>query len=586
MEAATSAAATAGRFDEHSYLDSGFPVRVFMTEPTYLDVLNISSIGTSIPAVGGPAQNRPNHKHTNSSSSSGELAQLQKQMMLEMAGGTSSIQQQQLLLLQTGVAGVMAGTNNLENIQASEHQEDRGSSLNGSVVQLLGVPNSAADGEVTTPGFRSLQGLVSPGTEELQGCCAALMMLRDLQHPDSAAAAEVKELVPKAYAPGNRGGFRVGAAAVTAAAAARAGGYLGHSGSSAGMPGGGGAAAAVGRLAGLVAAGEVQAGVAGTAAAAEALQEGLGEEEQQLQLGLRRGKRQRKPQRWGEQLLMLDQLVDDVVGESHSSGGVNDWEQQRHVTWQQPPLQEGDVGMADPAQEAEEPEDDAGDASYDAAADGDAEMLDYEQEMAIEEEGVSHHGRRSSSLRGTRQAAGADSSSGDYYPAAGGGSTAKSGRRRKRGSSGGGGARLPKARKIKKGAKPLYDNDGAVNDSAAREYATASSYLGVSKKRTGKWQAAVRFGHDGAYAFWCCYTCPKTAARARDAAALALRGPGSARLNFPEDSYSDDELLAAAAQILAKHPHLHSHLGHPLVADLSLTQAAAVTEGVSEPPSI
>jgi hypothetical protein len=382
------------------------------------------------------------------------------------------------------------------------------------------------------------------------------MMLRDLQHPDSAAAAEIKELVPKAYAPGSRGGFRVGAAAVTAAAAARASGYLGQSSSNAGTNGA--AAAGSGRLPGLAAAAGVKAGgIQGTAADQEALQDDqVAEQEQQLQLALRRGKRQRKPQRWGEQLLMLDQLVDDVVAESHSSGGFRDWEQ-RHVTWQQP-LPQAEVGVGDPALAAAEgPEDDAGDASYDAAADGDAEMLDYEQEMEIDEEGASHHFRRSSSHRGAKKVTGGDSSaSGDYHPATGGGSTAKSGRRRKRGSSGsGGGARLPKARKIRKGAKPLYDNDGAVNDSTAREHSTVSSYLGVSKKRTGKWQAAVRFGHDGAYAFWCCYNCPKTAARARDAAALALRGPGSARLNFPEDSYSDDELLAAAAQILAKHPH-------------------------------
>jgi len=84
------------------------------------------------------------------------------------------------------------------------------------------------------------------------------MMLRDLQHPDSAAAAEIKELVPKAYASGTRGGFRAGAAAVTAAAAARASGYLGQSSSSAGMTGAAAAATAVAagtnRLSGLAAA--------------------------------------------------------------------------------------------------------------------------------------------------------------------------------------------------------------------------------------------------------------------------------------------------------------------------------------------
>jgi hypothetical protein len=95
----------------------------------------------------------------------------------------------------------------------------------------------------------------------------------------------------------------------------------------------------------------------------------------------------------------------------------------------------------------------------------------------------------------------------------------------------------------------------------------------VSKKRSGKWQAAVRFGHDGAYAFWCCFGCPHVAARARDAAALALRGPGSARLNFPEESYTGDEIMSAAEQILAKHPQLA--LDHPLVMGMSAAEVAA-----------
>jgi len=52
MDVPTSA--TAGHFEDHQYLDAGFPVRALLAEPTYLDVLNISTIGTSIPAVGGP----------------------------------------------------------------------------------------------------------------------------------------------------------------------------------------------------------------------------------------------------------------------------------------------------------------------------------------------------------------------------------------------------------------------------------------------------------------------------------------------------------------------------------------------------
>jgi hypothetical protein len=134
------------------------------------------------------------------------------------------------------------------------------------------------------------------------------------------------------------------------------------------------------------------------------------------------------------------------------------------------------------------------------------------------------------------------------------GAAAGAARRRSAGKRGGGRGRyMP--RKLKD-TKAIFERAGGsaaadVDMPAPLSHSWGScSYLGVSKKRSGKWQAAVRFGHDGSYAFWCCYGCPKQAARARDAAALALRGPAAARLNFPEDTYSDAEVLAAAAHIL------------------------------------
>jgi hypothetical protein len=149
--------------------------------------------------------------------------------------------------------------------------------------------------------------------------------------------------------------------------------------------------------------------------------------------------------------------------------------------------------------------------------------------------------------------------------AAGGGRRRSAGASKRAGGSGRG--RQP-TRKLKD-SRAIFERSTGAGDGdmpAPLSHSWGScSYLGVSKKRSGKWQAAVRFGHDGSYAFWCCYGCPKQAARARDAAALALRGPAAARLNFAEETYSDAEVLAAAAHIL----------------QVSMSACLGVLEGVS-----
>jgi hypothetical protein len=188
------------------------------------------------------------------------------------------------------------------------------------------------------------------------------------------------------------------------------------------------------------------------------------------------------------------------------------------------------------------------DVSYDAAADAAVESADYEaeEEMDMDDEEYDVTTGKRNSSRGN------------------GGSGGNSRVRRA--------AALQRAhgssRKSRRANAPMYESEAAVPANAG-----SASFLGVSKKRSGKWQAAVRFGHDGAYAFWCCFGCPRVAARARDAAALALRGPGSARLNFPEESYTGDEIMSAAEQILAKHPQLA--LDHPLVMGMSAAEVAA-----------
>jgi hypothetical protein len=257
------------------------------------------------------------------------------------------------------------------------------------------------------------------------------------------------------------------------------------------------------------------------------------------QLG--RGKRVRKPQQWSQQMQLLDQLVDSV---EHSAGSSADFHAHPHAQGAAVLAVATDGGPAAkrlkraPGQGLQGAagmpgfEDDEADESYDAAADtnGDeeeaAELAEYEEEL------MQH-----------------DQADGDAAAGAAGGTN----RRRSTGKRGNGRGRyMP--RKLKD-TKAIFERAGGaaadVDMPAPLSHSWGScSYLGVSKKRSGKWQAAVRFGHDGSYAFWCCYGCPKQAARARDAAALALRGPAAARLNFPEDTYSDAEVLAAAAHIL------------------------------------
>uniref|UniRef100_A0A383VIU0 AP2/ERF domain-containing protein n=1 Tax=Tetradesmus obliquus TaxID=3088 RepID=A0A383VIU0_TETOB len=458
-------------------------------------------------------------------------------------------------------------------------------------------------------GPKVLQGtLLSPGAniEELEGCCQALMMLGAMQqqqqqecqagkaaaqhtkahskHPQHQQLQRVAGRAARSSSSGGRGaaaaaaGDRDSAGSVhTATADGRQ-----RRGSEQGQ-----AAHAAQQLAAIAAGADSEAASAGS--------QGLG-----------RGKRQRKPQHWGEQMLMLDQIVARELGSSAAAAeGAEGTTPEEYAAAAAVAALSEDGGGSGAASDAElhgprrkrRQQSNLAVAGVPAAAEGD-DAAAAEQQQHCAAGGSSRRARGSFegeewaaeddvSYDAAADLAGADSA--DYeieeaemdiddeeYDAA----AAKRGGSRGNGGSGGN-SRLRRAaalqrahgssRKSRRANAPMYESEVAVPANAG-----SASFLGVSKKRSGKWQAAVRFGHDGAYAFWCCYGCPRVAARARDAAALALRGPGSARLNFPEESYTGDEIMAAAATILAKHPQLA--LDHPLVMGMRPAEVAAAAE--------
>jgi hypothetical protein len=387
---------------------------------------------------------------------------------------------------------------------------------------------------VLVPASMLSPGVFTPGAnkEELKGCCEALMMLRDLSKGEDGSGAPGGATGVIAMMPNKPG---AGAAAALAAVRSTAA-MVAETPAAAAMvmPVGAGASHMLPRAATVQHVKQEPAAPAAAAAAQPQQQQG------EPQLG--RGKRVRKPQQWSQQMQLLDQLVDSV---QHSGGSSADF---LAHPGQQPGaaavLGGADGGPAAKRQrrlqlpgQQQQPgapgfEDDEADESYDAAADANGDEEEA-QELAEYEEEIMQY----------------DQGEGD--PAAG--AAAGGNRRRSAGKRNGGRGRyMP--RKLKD-TKAIFERSGGAAAEADMPAPLSHSwgscsYLGVSKKRSGKWQAAVRFGHDGSYAFWCCYGCPKQAARARDAAALALRGPAAARLNFPEDTYSDAEVLAAAAHIL------------------------------------
>ncbi|KAJ0024884.1 hypothetical protein Pint_08740 [Pistacia integerrima] len=76
-------------------------------------------------------------------------------------------------------------------------------------------------------------------------------------------------------------------------------------------------------------------------------------------------------------------------------------------------------------------------------------------------------------------------------------------------------------------------------------------YKGIRMRKWGKWVAEIREPNKRSRIWLGSYTTPIAAARAYDTAVFYLRGP-SARLNFPELIFQDDDLRDMSAASIRK----------------------------------
>ncbi|OAY22963.1 ethylene-responsive transcription factor ERF011 [Manihot esculenta] len=76
-------------------------------------------------------------------------------------------------------------------------------------------------------------------------------------------------------------------------------------------------------------------------------------------------------------------------------------------------------------------------------------------------------------------------------------------------------------------------------------------YRGIRMRKWGKWVAEIREPNKRSRIWLGSYSTPIAAARAYDTAVFYLRGP-SARLNFPDLIYQDDELRDISAASIRK----------------------------------
>ncbi|KAG6608460.1 Ethylene-responsive transcription factor, partial [Cucurbita argyrosperma subsp. argyrosperma] len=76
-------------------------------------------------------------------------------------------------------------------------------------------------------------------------------------------------------------------------------------------------------------------------------------------------------------------------------------------------------------------------------------------------------------------------------------------------------------------------------------------YRGIRMRKWGKWVAEIREPNKRSRIWLGSYTTPVAAARAYDTAVFYLRGP-SARLNFPESIFEEDQLQDVSAASIRK----------------------------------
>ncbi|KDO84105.1 hypothetical protein CISIN_1g041516mg, partial [Citrus sinensis] len=76
-------------------------------------------------------------------------------------------------------------------------------------------------------------------------------------------------------------------------------------------------------------------------------------------------------------------------------------------------------------------------------------------------------------------------------------------------------------------------------------------YKGIRMRKWGKWVAEIREPNKRSRIWLGSYTTPIAAARAYDTAVFYLRGP-SARLNFPELIFQEDDLRDVSAASIRK----------------------------------